>query len=191
METAPIFFSTSSFVSLQKGFAMEIWKDVKGYEGFYQVSNFGRVKSVARMVKSRWATDRPIKERPVREIVDSLGYSRLSLSKNGIVKAHKIHRLVAEAFLLGSGHINHIDGNKQNNRIENLEFCTIKQNNNHAFENGLRPTKYKQPIVCEQTGEVYQSQAALARSLGISHVMVSSYMKGNFKTLKDKTFKYV
>ena len=169
---------------------MEIWKDIKGYEGFYQVSNFGRVKSVARVVKSRWGTDKPLKERPVREIVDGLGYSRLSLSKEGIVKAHKIHRLVAEAFLQGEGHINHKDGDKQNNRIENLEFCTIKQNNNHAFENGLRPTKYKQPIICEQTGEIYESQAALARSLGISHVMVSSYMKGNFKRLKDKTYKY-
>ena len=188
--TLPIFFSMNSFVSLQKEFTMEFWKDVKGYEGFYQVSNFGRVKSLARVVKSRWGTDKPLSERPVREIVDGLGYSRLSLSKNGIVKTHKIHRLVAEAFSQGEGHVNHKDGNKQNNNVENLEFCTSKENNDHAFNNGLRPTKYKQPIVCEQTGEVYESQAVLARSIKISHTMVSSYMKGNFKSLKDKTYKY-
>ena len=169
---------------------MEIWKDVKGYEGLYQVSNKGNVKALARIVKSRWGTDKPLKEKPVCEIVDSLGYSRLSLSKDGKVKTHKIHRLVAEAFLIGSGHINHKDGNKQNNCVENLEFCTIKQNNNHAFENGLRPTQYKRTIVCNETGESFRGQAALARSLGISPVMVSSYMKGNFKKLKDKTFKY-
>ncbi len=167
---------------------MEIWKDIKGYEGLYQVSNYGRVKSLARVVKSRWGTDKPLTERPVREIVDSLGYSRLSLSKGGVVKAHKIHRLVAEAFLQGEGHINHIDGNKQNNHVSNLEFCTQQENNIHAHETGLKPSKYYIPIVCNETGELFESKAALARSLGISAVMVSSYVRGNMKHIKGKTY---
>ena len=181
-------YSTSSFVYLQKESAMEIWKDIKGYEGLYQVSNEGRVKALSRVVKSRWGTPKPLKEKEIREIVDSLGYSRLSLSKDGKVKAHKIHRLVAEAFLVGEGHINHIDGNKQNNHVSNLEFCTQRENNIHAQETGLKPSKYYIPIVCNETGELFESKADLARSLGISGIMVSSYIRGNMKHLKGKTY---
>lgn len=181
-------YSTNSFVYLQKDSAMEIWKDIKGYEGLYQVSNEGRVKALSRVVKSRWGTPKPLKEKEIREIVDSLGYSRLSLSKDGKVKAHKIHRLVAEAFLVGEGHINHIDGNKQNNHVSNLEFCTQRENNIHAQETGLKPSKYYIPIVCNETGELFESKADLARSLGISGIMVSSYIRGNMKHLKGKTY---
>jgi hypothetical protein len=188
MMTAPSLYSTNSFVYLQKESAMEIWKDIKGYEGLYQVSNEGRVKALSRVVKSRWGTPKPLKEKEIREVVDSLGYSRLSLSKDGKVKTHKIHRLVAEAFLVGEGHINHIDGNKQNNQVSNLEFCTSKQNHNHAFESGLRPSKYYTPIVCNETGEMFESKSALARSLGVSAVMVSSYVRGNMKHIKGKTY---
>jgi hypothetical protein len=181
-------YSTNSFVYLQKDSAMEIWKDIKGYEGLYQVSNEGRVKALSRVVKSRWGTPKPLKEKEIREIVDSLGYSRLSLSKDGKVKTHKIHRLVAEAFLVGEGQINHIDGNKQNNNVSNLEFCTQRENNIHAQETGLKPSKYYIPIVCNETGEMFESQADLARSLGISGIMVSSYIRGNMKHLKGKTY---
>jgi len=188
MMTAPSLYSTNSFVYLQKESAMEIWKDIKGYEGLYQVSNEGRVKALSRVVKSRWGTPKPLKEKEIREVVDSLGYSRLSLSKDGNVKAHKIHRLVAEAFLFGEGQINHIDGNKQNNHVSNLEFCTQRENNIHAQETGLKPSKYYIPIVCNETGEMFESQADLARSLGVSAVMVSSYVRGNMKHIKGKTF---
>jgi hypothetical protein len=181
-------YSTNSFVYLQKDSAMEIWKDIKGYEGLYQVSNEGRVKALSRVVKSRWGTPKPLKEKEIREIVDSLGYSRLSLSKDGKVKAHKIHRLVAESFLVGEGQINHIDGNKQNNHVSNLEFCTQQENNIHAQKTGLKPSKYYIPIVCNETGEMFESQADLARSLGISGIMVSSYIRGNMKNLKGKTY---
>jgi hypothetical protein len=188
MMTAPSLYSTNSFVYLQKESAMEIWKDIKGYEGLYQVSNEGRVKALSRVVKSRWGTPKPLKEKEIREVVDSLGYSRLSLSKDGNVKAHKIHRLVAEAFLFGEGQINHIDGNKQNNHVSNLEFCTQRENNIHAQETGLKPSKYYIPIVCNETGEMFESQADLARSLGVSAVMVSSYVRGNMKHIKGKTY---
>jgi hypothetical protein len=181
-------YSTNSFVYLQKEYAMEIWKDIKGYEGLYQVSNEGRVKALNRVVKSRWGTPKPLKAKEIREVVDSLGYSRLSLCQDGKVKAHKIHRLVAEAFLIGEGQINHIDGNKQNNHVSNLEFCTQQENNIHAHETGLKPSKYYIPIVCNETGELFESKAALARSLGISAVMVSSYVRGNMKHIKGKTY---
>lgn len=181
-------YSTNSFVYLQKEYAMEIWKDIKGYESLYQVSNEGRVKALNRVVKSRWGTPKPLKAKEIREVVDSLGYSRLSLCQDGRVKTHKIHRLVAEAFLAGEGHINHIDGNKQNNHVSNLEFCTQKQNNNHAQKTGLRPSKYYIPIVCNETGELFESMAALARSVGVSGVMVSAYIRGNMKHIKGKTY---
>ena len=184
------FFSTNLFVYLQKDFAMEIWKDINGYENMYQVSNYGRVKSLNRIVKSSWGTPKMLNEKIIKEIIDSLGYSRLSLSKNGKVKAHKIHRLVAEAFLEGNGVVNHIDGNKQNNNVLNLEFCTAKQNNAHAIKNNLKPARYNKLIICNETGELFNGQADLARKINVSQPMVSGYMKGKSKHLKGLTFKF-
>ncbi len=118
----------------------EIWKDVEGYEGYYQVSNFGRVKSLKRTVKRRNNYDLNIKERIKPGQLDKAGYYRLSLCKYGITKTKKVHRLVAEAFLekrKGADHVNHIDGNKINNFKDNLEWCTNIENLKHAYDNGL------------------------------------------------------
>ena len=182
-------YSTNCFVYLQKKSAMEIWKDIKGYEGLYQVSKDGNVKSLNRTVKSRWGTAMLLKEKEICEIIDGLGYSRLSLCKEGKVKAHKIHRLVAESFLIGEGHINHIDGNKQNNNVLNLEFCTQKENNSHAHKNNLHPKKRYTPIICNETHEVFKSKTELARCIGISPVIVSAHIRGYTKHIKGKTYK--
>lgn len=184
-------FNTNTFVSLQKRYTMAIWKDIAGYEGLYQVSNEGRVRALNRIVESRWGTRMELKGKEIKEVVDGLGYSRVSLSKNGKVKAFKIHRLVANAFLNGSGQVNHIDANKQNNNVINLEYCTQKENNIHAELNNLRPKKRKQLIVCEQTGEVYTGQSDLARKIGVSAPMVTGYMKGHLNHIKGFTFKFL
>lgn len=96
----------------------EVWKDIKGYEGLYQVSNLGRVKSKRKMLK-------PIKGE----------YLKVGLSKNGIQKTLYVHRLVAEEFVTNSKgftHINHKDENKYNNVAKNLEWCTNKYNINYG-----------------------------------------------------------
>lgn len=97
----------------------EIWKDVVGYEGLYQVSNLGRVKSLFRYKKI------------LKQFEDNKGYLRVTLYKNNKSKSIKVHKLVAEAFIPNPNNydcINHKDENKTNNRVENLEFCSFYYN---------------------------------------------------------------
>lgn len=118
----------------------ELWKDIKGFEN-YQISNFGRIKSKERMVEN--ATRKYLKpEKIIKTHVMKVGYLAVVLrdkqQKNHLLK---IHRLVAEAFIpnpYNFPQVNHIDGNKANTRVDNLEWCTPSQNTRHAIENGLR-----------------------------------------------------
>lgn len=105
----------------------EIWKDIEGYEGLYQVSNMGRVKSVRKNIILREGISR--------------GYSVLNLSKNGKPLTKKVHRLVANAFIPNPDNlpqVNHKDENKANNCVENLEWCDCKYNLNYGTGNKKR-----------------------------------------------------
>lgn len=108
----------------------EVWKSVKGFEGLYEISSLGRVKSSYRTKKIL----RPVTQRG--------GYLQVSLSKNKTVYYRKVHRLVAEAFLKYDSerfYVNHKDCNKKNNIPSNLEYCTMAENNKHAGDNNLKP----------------------------------------------------
>lgn len=118
----------------------EIWKDIKGYGGLYQVSSFGRVKSLAR-IKSKNGF---YKEKFMRPNNNGNGYLQIGLSKNNKVIYYYIHRLVAQAFLLNINnykYINHKDGNKTNNKVNNLEWCTQSENVKHAYRIKLMDKK--------------------------------------------------
>ena len=112
----------------------EIWKDIPNYEGYYQVSNLGNVKSLARFNN----LGKRVKERVLKNLVNTTnGYLVVNLSKIGLVKTKQIHQLVAEAFLNHSqkGHklvVNHKNFNRQDNRVENLEIVTQRENTNRA-----------------------------------------------------------
>lgn len=123
----------------------EIWKDIAGYDGIYQVSNLGRVKSVERKVynpgvlgESNYRTVPSIIRKP--NIMH--GYHCIALVVNKHKKVYRIHRLVADAFIGAQPtpmhQVNHIDGNKANNRADNLEWVTPKENTEHAIRTGLR-----------------------------------------------------
>ena len=119
----------------------ETWKDVVGFEGYYKVSNLGNVKSCDRYVKcSRGLNKRLWKGKLLTKIISSTrGYEQVSLSVDG--KSHKVyvHRLVAEAFLVGKHDtVNHKDGNKLNNCVDNLEWVSYSENNLHAYAMGLK-----------------------------------------------------
>ena len=114
---------------------MEIWKDITQYEGLYQVSNFGNVKSLPR--KGTCIYPKKLKIR-----VGNRGYSTVTLSKNNIKKSFSVHRLVANAFipnLKNLPQVNHIDGNKLNNNVENLEWVTAFDNIQHSIKTNLKP----------------------------------------------------
>lgn len=119
--------------------AAEVWVDIIGYEGLYKISNKGRVKSTV-----GWNGRKYIKrERILIPSKTTTGYMKIELSKNKEKKSKKIHRLIAMAFISNPENkpqINHIDGNPLNNDIENLEWCTQKENIIHAYNTGLIPT---------------------------------------------------
>jgi len=117
----------------------EIWKDIKNYEGYYQVSNFTRVKSLERLVKNG-KSERLVKEKVLKPSLRN-GYLAVSLSKEGELKTFKLSRLVAKAFIPNPDNkptVNHIDGVKTNDIVSNLEWNTHSENIQHAFDTGLK-----------------------------------------------------
>lgn len=126
----------------------EIWKDIKNYEGKYQISNLGNVKSVYRKVNHRYRGKEKtttIYEKILKKAVNKFGYEYVCLTVNNKGKKLKIHRLVAEAFIpnpLNKKTVNHIDGNKSNNCVDNLEWSTYLENQHHAIETGLWKPEY-------------------------------------------------
>lgn len=117
----------------------EIWKDIEGFEGWYQVSNKGQVRSLDRYVNHRSGGDRFMKGRILSHSIRS-GYCEVSLWINGEQTGKSIHRLVAETFLPNPNDypcVNHKDGIKTNNDVSNLEWCTYSENHIHARRTGL------------------------------------------------------
>lgn len=113
---------------------IEIWKDIKGYEGKYQVSNLGNVKSLLDKQLNK-------REKILKPSFNDKGYLRVYLSKESKKATKTIHRLVAETFipnLENKKTVNHIDGNKTNNRVDNLEWLSNTENQRHAWELGLK-----------------------------------------------------
>lgn len=126
----------------------EIWKDIKGYEGLYQVSNLGRVKSLERQVWNRFQMiNKP--EKILKPRKNSKGYISYILYKNGVGKSYRAHRLTLTTFVKNVQNkpmVNHKDGQKDNNHLSNLEYNTNSENIIHALEHGLykdRKRRYK------------------------------------------------
>lgn len=114
----------------------EIWKDIKNYEGLYQISNLGNIKALPK-IRGRAL----VKEKILKPKIGQRGYKQIVLSKNNVKKGACIHRLVAIAFIPNTENkpfINHKDGNKINNCVSNLEWCTCRENTMHALNMGLR-----------------------------------------------------
>lgn len=162
----------------------EEWRPVTGYEGLYSVSNFGRVKSESIVVTDRLGRSHRIIGQIKIPAENEWGYLWVTLTKDGMRKHHKVHRLVAQAFLQkddGKEFVNHKDGNKTNNNVENLEWVTSKENQQHAFRTGLNSQKYKKRCI-RSDGVVFDSLSKAANATGVSLSNVSRCCSGKRKT---------
>ena len=138
---------------------MEVWKDIKGYEGLYQVSNLGRVKSIERVVRNNnFGGERTVQEKILSPTDNGHGYKIVFLRKDGKRKNHYVHRLVAMAHIdnpLGLQYVNHLDYDTSNNSAKNLEWCTQKDNIRHSTNRMRKP---KSKCKTSNTGEKYISR---------------------------------
>lgn len=119
----------------------EIWKDIKGFEGLYQVSNKGNVKSLKRIIVRKNSSNLSVRERILKTRPNHKGYDLVHLSKHSKEKVFAVHRLVAETFIpnpCNLPQVNHKDENKKNNCVDNLEWCTNKYNVNYNNAAAIR-----------------------------------------------------
>lgn len=166
----------------------EIWLDIKGYEGQYQISNFGNVKSLSRKIwNGKVYASYP--EIILKTFPYENKYLNVKLYKNSKLKTYMVHRMVAEYFIpniLDKREVNHKDGNKHNNHISNLEWVSHKENAIHAFENGLTNTKHMdKEIIQLKDGVVINTFKSISegeRQTNIKVCNISSCCHGRQKT---------
>lgn len=165
-------------------FENEIWKDIAGYDGLYQVSNLGRVKSVLRIVQNG-NKQRRVDERIMIPVKTKGGYIRVTLKDHGRNKTKTIHRLVAEAFIPNKSNlpqINHKDEDKTNNKVENLEWCTAQYNSTYGTRISRLATKLSKPVIqYSMDGKIeseFPSVKIAAESLNVSSSSIYTCVLG-------------
>lgn len=172
---------------------MEEWRDVKGYEGLYQVSNYGKVRCI--MFRNNIIEKKQIKL--LKPQINKQGRVYISLYKNGHRKNCIVHRLVAGAFLdnpQGLPEVNHIDGNPSNNFVKNLEWCTKKYNAQHAYDNNLtglkaRNESKKKPVI-RSDGKIYESIRGCAREMGVTQRAINDVLQGRHYAHRVKGYSF-
>jgi hypothetical protein len=171
----------------------EIWKDINEYEGLYQVSNLGRVKSCNRIVLTTKKVLRKYKGKIMVTNSLSRGYCIVNLSKNNIKKNHLISRLVANAFIENKDNnleVNHKNGNKLDNKLENLEWISHKKNQEHAIKNKLYKMlpviKIENSIIVEKFNSINEA----ARKYNLRSGNVWGVCEGKRRQSKGHYFEY-
>lgn len=179
---------------------MEKWKDIKGYEGLYRISDKGRVMSVARQIRTGKGALRIYGGKPRSLNTDGAGYRYVDLYKNGRARYVKVHRLVAEAFLSNPRNykfVNHKNENKGDNRVENLEWCSAKYNRNYGTANERLAAKLS--IKVEQLNlagkhvATFESAKVAAKQFGNKNIamQIGECCRGKQKTAHGFKWRYV
>lgn len=163
----------------------EIWKDIVGYEGLYQVSNFGKVKNIKTL-------------KILKPSLTYNGYEMVKLSKNSKVKNFRINRLVAEAFIPNPNNypiVNHKDGNKLNNNINNLEWCSYSYNLIEAYRLKLKTSRIKSKKVNQiqnnKTIKIWNSTSEIEKKLGYSSGNISQVCNKKRKSAYGYKWEYL
>jgi len=180
--------------------AHEIWMDICGYEGLYQASNYGRIRSVDKIVNNKRGTY--FRKGKIKKISNaSCGYRGVGLCKNGKRKSYLVHIIIAKSFIknpLNKRTVNHIDCDKTNNNVSNLEWNTDSENIKYAFKNGRKPTRYwtgKKGINSSRGSHIFQldklsnniinefgSAMEASRMTGVNDRDISSCARGKLKS---------
>lgn len=177
----------------------EIWKDITGYEGVYQVSSESRVKSLARTIPYRDGRNRPVKEMILNDSVDSIGYPVVALWANNRSRAYRVHRLVMTAFVPNPNNkrcVNHKNGIKSDNRLENLEWVTYKENNQHAWVNGMNEgirkatgKRASKVVIDTASGKEYPSAKIAAKEMGMNYSTFLGWLNDDNRNETNLKFK--
>lgn len=170
----------------------EIWKDIPGFEGLYQVSNMGRVKSFCKSEKMGKPDEYILNPTDAEN-----GYANVTLYKSNVRKKFLVHRLVAQAFLPNPNNlpqINHKDENRFNNRVDNLEWCTAKYNNHYGTAR-IRVSITKGQKICQYllTGEwiaTYASLSIASELTGVPKHSISDCLAGHSLSGRNYVWKY-
>jgi hypothetical protein len=188
-------YFTPDLEDIKVGYECE-WKDIRGYEGLYQISNTGLIKSLPKSwISGKNKVTRVKPETILKTCLVGNGYQSVTLSNNRISKFY-VHKLVISHFKdnpLNLKEINHIDGNKLNNQIDNLEYCTSSYNKQHAWDNNLRTFSFKNHAKAKLSNEIaekirkeYQTGKFTQRDLAKKYDIVVS---GINQIIKNKNWK--
>lgn len=156
-------------------------RDIAGYEGLYAVTSCGRVWSYR-------------SKRFLKSYKEGHGYLKVDLCKNGERKKKKIHRLVLETYCpcenMKDLQVNHLDENKENNSLNNLEWCTAKENSNYGTRNKRSAAARSKKVRCIDTGIIYESTKEAERQTSINQGNISKACRGIYKTAGGKHFMF-
>ena len=162
----------------------EIWKEIKGFD-YHLISNLGRIKSLPRGIKK--------KETILKQSDNGRGYMKVCIREKGKMTNKYIHRLVAEAFIyntMNKREVNHKNGIRVDNRVENLEWVTYSENNLHAYKTKLKIPNYKK-VYCINNNKVYASLASAAKELGLYKQHISAVCRKKINSTKGYRFEYL
>lgn len=181
----------------------EIWKDIEGYEGVYQVSNLGRVRSLDRTYLLNDGRSQTARGRIMSQADTKCGYKGIKLRGGGIRKGFRVHRLVAQAFIPNPDNlplVNHIDEDKHNNIVSNLEWCTHKYNTNYGSAPKKMSESHKNnPIYCKpvvqytmdgQFIKSYPSAKEAAKQIGLHAQNIGACCRGLYSQTGGFRWRY-